>query len=47
MISLSLRANITMCGSCVILTLPFHGLLLAMLIHDFDVINDAENELIF
>jgi hypothetical protein len=44
---LSLRINIIMRGFYVISTLSSYSLLSAMLIHDLDVIDDAENKLIF
>jgi hypothetical protein len=47
MTSLSLHISIMMRGSCAILALSSYDLLSVMLIHDFSVINDAENKLIF
>jgi hypothetical protein len=47
MISLSLRANITMRGFCVIPTLPSYNLLSVMLAYDFGIINGVRDELIF
>jgi hypothetical protein len=47
MIFLSLHINIIMRNFYAILALSLYNLLFVMLIHDFGVINDIKNKLIF